>query len=84
MIFVAGRINPPDSKNPEAVQAVRRAQAEAQIEGYAWVDCDDLSKVSDRLHYDTRGIEELGQRMARAFLRLYEKPPYENTPEPSP
>jgi len=73
MIFVAGRINLPKPKDPAALQAVRAAQAEAQIEGYAWVDCDDLSKVSDRLHFDTRGIEDLGQRMAEAFLRLYEK-----------
>jgi len=71
MSFVAGRINLPDPADPASMQMVREALAGRELSDYAWIDCDDLPTVSDRLHFDTQGIEEMGKRMANAFLRLH-------------
>jgi hypothetical protein len=71
MIFVAGRINLPGPEDPASMETVREALAGQDLKDYGWVDCDDLTTVSDRLHFDTRGLEELGSRMAAAFLRLH-------------
>ncbi len=70
MIFVAGRINLPKAKNPAALEAVRTALAGATLDHYGWIDCDDLPTVSDRLHFDTRGIGTMGERMAETFLHI--------------
>lgn len=71
MFFVAGRINPEkEGFDPEGVRLVRTAFEECAVAGYAWVDCDDLPKVVDKVHYDTKGQEILGKRMAESMLKL--------------
>ena len=67
MFFVAGRVNPPYP----FIKAVRLAQEKCPLPGYAFVDCDKLSKIPPGdLHYDTKGLVELGRKFADAMLSL--------------
>lgn len=66
MPFVCGRVNP---KYPFAGQ-VRKAQESIDLPGYKMVNCDDLPKNSDNLHYSSKGQLELGRRFASAMLEL--------------
>jgi hypothetical protein len=69
--FVFGRVNPVKSKYTW-VDTVRAAQEKAsrKIPFTAMVDCDSLSKLPDRIHYDARGQVELGKKFAKAYLGL--------------
>lgn len=68
---VLGRVNPEPGPGRPAVAAVRDAQmAAAASPTVAWVDCDDMSKLDDRLHYDGPGIIALGQRLAQRWLSM--------------
>lgn len=65
MVFIAGRVNPP---YPFA-KTVRLAQEKCPLPGYAFVDCDKLSKIPPgELHYDTKGLVDLGRSFAVAML----------------
>jgi len=66
MPFVCGRMN---ASGPFEKQ-VREAQETVQRNHYAWIDCDDLEKNADKLHYNTNGQLELGRRFAAATLKL--------------
>jgi hypothetical protein len=72
MFFVAGRVNPPKDRFPFVV-IVRYAQEKCTVPGYAFVDCDPLEKMRDRLHYNTRGLVDMGYRFADAMLMLMQK-----------
>jgi hypothetical protein len=52
---------------------VREAQETLKRSGYAWIDCDDLDKHSDNLHYNTKGQIELGRRFAAAMVKLMDR-----------
>ena len=67
MRFVAGRVNPPQESFPYADQ-VRAAQEQCSVINYRYVDCDDLAKMKDRLHYSTPGLVELGRKFADAMM----------------
>ena len=69
--MIAGHINPPSDMYP-ALEAVRRAQERVAEEdaGVVLVSTDGLSKQGDRVHYDSRGLLELGRRFADAYLEL--------------
>jgi hypothetical protein len=41
--------------------------------GFTFVDCDTLEKTRDRLHYNTRGLVDMGYRFADAMLILMQK-----------
>lgn len=74
LIFIAGRIDMPQHDgDPAALEAVRHAIETVDLPNYAWVNTDDLQKIKDGIHIDTKGIEELGNRMADAFLDLFKK-----------
>ncbi len=60
MGFVAGRVNP----LYPFVDQVRLAQESCRSEKYAIINCDDLIKYGDNLHYDTPSIVEMGRRFA--------------------
>ncbi len=64
MVFVAGRVNPPEGKYV-ARDTVRAAQKDLDLDGYRWIDCDDLSLGPDNLHYDTAGLVQMGERFAK-------------------
>ena len=66
--FYCGRVNPPADKFPE-VETVRRSQETCPAENYFLINCDDLQKVPDNLHYNTEGILEAGKRFAEAVAR---------------
>jgi hypothetical protein len=72
MFFVAGRVNPPKDRFPH-VDIVRKAQEECKMPGFTFVDCDTLEKTRDRLHYNTRGLVDMGYRFADAMLILMQK-----------
>jgi len=72
LVFVAGRVNPPLEAYP-AVDLVRKAQESCKLEGYAFVDCDDLAKNSDGLHFSSVGIQELGRRLADKAFGILDK-----------
>ena len=67
LFFVCGRVNPPGGKY---TKQVREAQETAKRKNYAFIDCDDLEKHEDKLHYNTKGQVELGRRFAKAMLKL--------------
>lgn len=70
--FVAGRSGRgPKSSNPRypAMGKVRAGQEKSRP-NYAWVDCDKITVGPDKIHYDTRGIVELGRKMATAMREL--------------
>lgn len=68
---IAGQVNPPREDYP-AVQMVRRAQERVAGEDpdVVLVSTEGLSKLADRLHYDSNGQLQLGNRFADAYLAL--------------
>lgn len=72
MFFIAGRVNPPKDRFPY-VDIVRKAQEECKVPSFSFVDCDTLEKTSDRLHYNSRGLIDMGYRFADAMLKLIQK-----------
>jgi len=66
--FYCGRVNPPAEKFP-GVETVRKSQELCPVENYYMINCDDLKKVPDNLHYSTEGIIEVGQRFAEAVAK---------------
>ncbi len=68
---VMGLADPPANAFPaaEIVQAAQRLLAEDDAH-IALVDTTDLSKQADALHYDSRGVRELGRRLATAWFAL--------------
>lgn len=70
--FVAGRINPahPDRFTPEIVEITRKHQENPKMDHYAWVNCDDLKKIGDKVHYSTTGLVTMGERMAEKIIAL--------------
>jgi hypothetical protein len=74
LIFIAGRVDMPAfDGEPQSLEAVRSAIANTDLPNYSWVDIDDLPKGDDRLHLNTGAMEIFGNRMADAFLKLYQK-----------
>lgn len=69
MPFVAGRVNPPVSIY-KYVDLVRAAQETCTVPLYAYINCDDLTKDSGGLHYDTAGLVEMGKRFALSIQDL--------------
>jgi len=83
MIFVCGRVNPHFTADTAAGQApetypfvfqVRKAQEGLDLPRTAWVDCDDLTRHGDNLHYNSPGQIELGKRLAGEVLEILNKP----------
>jgi hypothetical protein len=68
MPFVCGRVNCAG----QYIKQVREAQETVRRKNYAWIDCDQLEKNKDNLHYSTKGQLELGRSFARAMLKLME------------
>jgi hypothetical protein len=67
LIFIAGRINP--SSPYTSSEIVRNSISNLDEEYYGWVNCDDLSKNFDGLHYDASGQLKLGERFAEAMYQ---------------
>ena len=74
MPFVAGRVNPSRERYPH-VDVVRSAQENCAVPNYSFIDCDDLPKWQDDLHYTTQGIVEMGRVFARAMMDLKKHQP---------
>ncbi len=70
--FVAGLTSSatatPHPRYP-AAGIVREAQMQER-DHYAYVDCSEISRCPDKIHFDTAGIVKLGRDMARAMLKL--------------
>ena len=71
MPFVCGRMN----ASGQYEKQVREAQTTVKRKNYAWIDCDDLEKHADKLHYNSKGQLELGRRFAAAMLKLMNEAP---------
>ncbi len=69
MIFVCGRVNPPGGHYPHQ-DKVRKAQESISLPRTGWIDCDDLAKHGDNLHYNTVGLIEMGKRFAAKVLQI--------------
>lgn len=67
LFFISGRVT---AEPPRVHLDIVRAAQAMDAPGYAWVDCDDLSKVSDHVHYDAAGQALFGQRLAAKALEL--------------
>ncbi|MAS96992.1 MAG: hypothetical protein CMO55_27690 [Verrucomicrobiales bacterium] len=72
MIFIAGRVNPPKDRYLY-VEEVRKAQSTLDIDGYTFIDCDDLELGPDKLHFNTKGVEKMGEKFATAMVEQLEK-----------
>ena len=68
MLFLSGRIPPKSSRTKPHWKIVRKAQQGLQLQGYQWVNCDDISTGSDNIHYDEAGMVKLGERQAKMML----------------
>jgi len=66
---VAGLIDPPEAEFPHAA-TVRAALAGSTLRDYATVECDDLPRRRDGLHFSPRGLSMLGRRFAAALHQL--------------
>lgn len=64
MVFVSGRIPPKSTKKKPHWKLVRDAQQNLKLPHYAWVDCDALTKQKDGVHYDAKGMVDLGKLFA--------------------
>lgn len=67
--FVACRVTAPEVFFPY-IGMVREAQESFTGENYHWLNCDSLTKVKDRVHFDTAGQVELG----RLFYEAIQQP----------
>ena len=67
--FILGRITQKDINFPMEKQ-VRAAQDKMakELENTIVVSTDDLTKIYDKVHYDAKGLVELGRRFAIAFV----------------
>jgi len=74
--FILGLVNPPPEQYlaREDVRAAQR-RAAAEVPHVYLIETDDLTKHSDRLHYDTQGTLELGTRFAEVVLDLHRHTP---------
>lgn len=74
MLFVAGRVNPPES-GYRFVKIVRKAQESCRLPGYAFVDCDGFATYgqADLVHFNVSGQMALGQAFADTMLGLLGK-----------
>ncbi|MCK4982097.1 MAG: hypothetical protein KAS17_04185 [Victivallaceae bacterium] len=68
MVFIAGRVNPP---NRPLANIVREAQENIKLDKYAWIDCDDLDGA-ENIHYASNGYIEMGRKFATALIPYLE------------
>ncbi|MFA6567265.1 MAG: sialate O-acetylesterase [Victivallales bacterium] len=66
MFFVAGR----QTERTPFTDIVGRAQEKCNLPGYAFINCDKLSKKKDNTHYDMKGLVKMGCLFADAMLKL--------------
>ncbi len=74
MKFVCGRINSPvkGKATQNGIDTVRKVQTDCSLPNTAWVDCDDLPKNGDNVHYSEEGLLELGRRFAEKMGAMKE------------
>ena len=70
MPYIAGRVNPPKGAKYVNPARVRAAQENAEISHYAYINCDELTKVADGVHYDAAGTVEMGRLFAKKMVAL--------------
>ena len=73
MIFISGRVNPPKDERYQYQNIVRKAleTLNQQSPPASWIDCDNLSKHTDNLHYNTQGQLNLGRLFAEKYLKIH-------------
>lgn len=79
MAFVAGRINPPMPRFVHA-EPVRKAIETCKLPNYAFVNCDKLTKNADNLHYNAKGLVDLGNAFADAMIKMLKAKPGSTPP----
>lgn len=52
------------------LEMVRKDEAAIDLPGFGRTDLDDLPRGGDKVHYDTKGILELGERHAATMIEL--------------
>lgn len=73
MPFIAGRVNPENPQKYAYVEDVRKAQESITLAGYAFIDCDHLEKLEDKVHYSIPGRVMLGEMFAEQMILMLEK-----------
>ena len=71
---VAGLIDPPEDGCPHT-NVVRNALEKNNLENYATVECKDLGKRRDNLHFNVKGISVLGRRFAARLIEMSDERP---------
>lgn len=75
LVFISGRVNPPEDGRYSFQNQVRRAQMilEEHSPPASWIDCDNLEKHNDDLHYNTIGQLGLGKLFAEKYLEFCDR-----------
>jgi hypothetical protein len=62
------------------LEIIRAAETSLQLPGFGLTKLDDLSRGRDNVHYDTKGILELGKRHAETIIGLMKSQLQEKSP----
>jgi hypothetical protein len=62
------------------LEVIRAAETALQLPGFGLTRLDDLPRGRDNVHYDTKGILELGKRHAETIIGLLAQQPKPKTP----
>ena len=73
----------PNSAAFPYVDEVRKTEASIDLPGFRVVDCDDVPRGGDKIHYTTKGQVELGKRYAAAMIELLKADKAEKKVDPT-
>ncbi|MCI0657581.1 MAG: sialate O-acetylesterase [Acidobacteria bacterium] len=60
----------PNPDMAKFLEKVREAESGLRVPGFRVVDCDDVERGGDKIHYTTKGQLEFGRRFAAAMIDL--------------
>ncbi len=69
MPFGQSRSLPSSPRHPH-LDVVRKGEVAIDLPGYRVIDCDDVPRGGDKIHYTSKGQVELGKRYAAAMIEL--------------
>lgn len=70
LIFVSGRLPKKDEKSKPHWGLIREAHESVSLKNYAWVDCDSISIGPDNVHFDAKGMIDLGKAFAEKMVTM--------------
>ncbi len=72
--FIYARINAKTDKETETGhQEIRRIQEKCSLANTAWIDIDDVTLGSDKVHYREKGYLKIGKRFSQKLVEMIKK-----------